>query len=495
MAGSTISSSFVGLSKLSKSGEDRGARVLSERLHHEFGVPVGILDPKRGEWITWAGIDLNTAGARPNPPEIREDVVSCSRACDPGQLWLTLPVPAESEERPRYAMALFSDASGRWAERALQTWGESVSRRLEAEAASHASGHPSRAADLVERLISRLRVSDAPERFQKRAATAVREALDVEVVAWIPGSSREPVLVAGSLSDVGPEDLRALIREHKSEAIRICNHAKDGAAVRRFVVAAADSQGESGWLLAANPRDNRPFSGEADLLSTVASLIATQRSNARIYGDLKELLFGVIRALTAAIDAKDRYTSGHSERVARIAVRIGQQLGMSPHEQGDLYLMGLLHDVGKIGVEDGVLKKPGKLTSDEYIQVQAHVRIGVHILSDLKKLQHLLPGVEFHHESYDGTGYPLGLKGDQIPLPARILAVADAFDAMSSTRPYRRRLDTRQIDEIFKKGAGVQWDERVVDALNACRPDLDRIRQKGLGESLYQVINETLGRK
>jgi HD-GYP domain-containing protein (c-di-GMP phosphodiesterase class II) len=259
---------------------------------------------------------------------------------------------------------------------------------------------------------------------------------------------------------------------------------------------AADSQGTTGWLVALNPLDGRPFTAaEVETLQPVASLIGTQQTNARLYADLKELLFGVIRALTSAIDAKDPYTSGHSERVARIAVRLAEELGMSANQRSDLYLMGLLHDVGKIGIDDSVLKKTGPLTPDEYRLIQSHVEIGVHILSDLKKLSHLLPGVLHHHESLDGSGYPAGLAGDQIPFEARILAVADSFDAMSSTRPYRRRLTSTQIDENLRKGAGVQWDARVVDALFACREDVDAIRQKGLGESLQVVVNETLGRR
>jgi len=156
--------------------------------------------------------------------------------------------------------------------------------------------------------------------------------------------------------------------------------------------------------------------------------------------------------------------------------------------------MGLLHDVGKIGVDDGVLKKPGKLTDDEFAQIQTHVRIGVHILSDLKKLHHLLPGVAYHHERIDGTGYPAGLRGEAIPLAARILAAADSFDAMSSSRPYRRGMSSPQIDAEFRKGAGRQWDSRVVEAMFACRRDLDHIREKGLGESLREAISDTLGR-
>jgi HD-GYP domain-containing protein (c-di-GMP phosphodiesterase class II) len=156
--------------------------------------------------------------------------------------------------------------------------------------------------------------------------------------------------------------------------------------------------------------------------------------------------------------------------------------------------MGLLHDVGKIGIDDMVLKKTGPLTPEEYRLIQSHVEIGVHILEDLKKLHHLLPGVAHHHEHFDGTGYPGGLAGEAIPMSARILAVADGFDAMSSTRPYRRRLTPMAIDEILRKGSGVQWDPRVIDALFACRADVEAIRQKGLGESLQRAVNDAVGR-
>jgi putative nucleotidyltransferase with HDIG domain len=206
------------------------------------------------------------------------------------------------------------------------------------------------------------------------------------------------------------------------------------------------------------------------------------------------LLFGIIRALTAAIDAKDPYTSGHSERVARIACRLAEEMGIQPPKRSDLYLAGLLHDIGKIGIDDELLNKPAPLTPQEYRQIQAHVEIGVTILKDLKKLHHILPGVRHHHENLDGSGYPDQLSGEEIPLEARILAVADAFDAMSSNRPYRKRLSFLKIDEIFREGRGIQWDPGVVDAMFACRGDVEMIRQKGLGESLFGAVELTLGR-
>jgi HD-GYP domain-containing protein (c-di-GMP phosphodiesterase class II) len=349
----------------------------------------------------------------------------------------------------------------------------------------------------VARLIRRLKISDPPVRFQQMATSALRNALGVQAVAWAPTHHGDQVVVCGEVGRMKPNGYRSLLPGPQPRGFVIENAPAlpPDREIGRTVAVAADSQGAIGWLIAVNPPSARELTEtDVELLRPVASLIATHQVNARVYGDLKELLFGVIRALTAAIDAKDPYTSGHSERVARIAVRLGEELGMSPNQRGDLYLMGLLHDVGKIGVDDAVLKKPGPLTPEEYRTIQQHVEIGVHILKDLRKLNHLLPGVRHHHESLDGKGYPDGLAGDTIPLEARLLAVADSFDAMSSTRPYRRRMTPSQIDEILRKGAGVQWDPRIVDALFRCRVDIEMIRQKGIGESLQLVVNETLGR-
>jgi HD-GYP domain-containing protein (c-di-GMP phosphodiesterase class II) len=306
------------------------------------------------------------------------------------------------------------------------------------------------------------------------------------------------VIISGSIPSVKMGSYRAFPAPAGRESVLVFNDEGTAGppfgspAVKRYASVAG---GSVGWIVALNPLDDRPINeSDVERLQYVASLIATQLANARIYADLKGLLFGVIRGLTAAIDAKDPYTSGHSERVARIAARLGEELRMSPARRSDLYLTGLLHDVGKIGVDDQVLKKNGPLTPEEFRQIQAHVEIGVTILKDLKKLNHILPGVKHHHESLDGTGYPDGLAGDDIPFEARILAVADAYDAMSSNRPYRKRLSLAQIDKILQEGRNTQWDPDVVDALFACRSDVEAIRQKGLGESLIGAVNVTLGR-
>ncbi len=212
----------------------------------------------------------------------------------------------------------------------------------------------------------------------------------------------------------------------------------------------------------------------------------------RRYQDLKELLVGLTRSLTAALDAKDSYTFGHSERVARVAMELGRELGLQADDLSDIYLAGLLHDVGKIGIRDSVLTKPGPLTREEFEHIKQHVTIGYNILSELHPIRNLLPGVLWHHERWDGQGYPHGLAGEAIPLLARILAVADAFDAMSTARPYREAMGPRRVEEVLTQGAGTQWDARVIEAFNNCRQKVHAIRQHGVGDSLCAAIDGAL---
>jgi HD-GYP domain-containing protein (c-di-GMP phosphodiesterase class II) len=155
-----------------------------------------------------------------------------------------------------------------------------------------------------------------------------------------------------------------------------------------------------------------------------------------------------------------------------VSVRLARELGLSEKEIETIHLSGLLHDVGKIGVEDHVLRKPGKLTPEEFEHIKTHSRIGYNILKDLKQLCRVVPAVLHHHEAWDGSGYPEGLAGEDIPYLARIVAVADAFDAMSSDRPYRRGMPDEKLDTVLREGAGVQWDARVVEAFFRARDDV-----------------------
>ena len=197
--------------------------------------------------------------------------------------------------------------------------------------------------------------------------------------------------------------------------------------------------------------------------------------NIDLYREHNDLLFSFVRSLVSTLDAKDPYTRGHSERVALIGRRLGAELGLPEEELKTIHLSGLLHDIGKIGVNESILRKNGPLNDDEFQQIQRHPMIGFNILSGLKNLRHVLPGVRSHHENVDGSGYPDQLAGDDIPLLARILAVADGYDAMGSDRPYRKGMPIEKIEAIFSRGSGRQWDSAVIDAYFRCRTDVLQI--------------------
>jgi len=181
----------------------------------------------------------------------------------------------------------------------------------------------------------------------------------------------------------------------------------------------------------------------------------------------RELFVGSIRMLAAAIDEKDPYTRGHSGRVAKYSTLIGRELGLNPGDLDTLRISALLHDVGKIGVEDRVLKKPGALTAEEFELMKQHTVKGANIMRPVSQLKNMLPGIELHHEHMDGRGYPYGLTAPQIPLMARIIGVADTLDAMTTNRPYQSAMDLDYALGKIKALAGSKFDTIVVNALEA----------------------------
>ncbi|MGB2898085.1 MAG: HD domain-containing phosphohydrolase [Candidatus Acidiferrum sp.] len=181
----------------------------------------------------------------------------------------------------------------------------------------------------------------------------------------------------------------------------------------------------------------------------------------------RELFIGSIRMLAAAIDEKDPYTRGHSGRVAKYSMLIGQELGLSAAELDKLRIAALLHDVGKIGVEDRVLKKPGSLTPEEFGLMKQHTVKGANIMRPVSQLKEMLPGIELHHEHMDGRGYPYGLQGQQIPLMARIIGVADTLDAMTTNRPYQSAMDLEYALDRIRALTGSKFDAVVVTALDS----------------------------
>lgn len=205
-------------------------------------------------------------------------------------------------------------------------------------------------------------------------------------------------------------------------------------------------------------------SPEMQFLDAVAEFIGTFHENAARFFEQRAMSIGTIEALTAAIDAKDPYTRGHSERVAALSKQIARAYGIDEAEAERIRTAGIVHDVGKIGVPERVLCKPGKLDDEEFALIKMHPEIGHRILKGVLLLEHTLPGVLHHHERFDGRGYPHGLAGEQIPLQARIIGIADTFDAMSSSRSYRPAMPREKVLAEIIRCAGSQFDPSLVEA-------------------------------
>ena len=180
--------------------------------------------------------------------------------------------------------------------------------------------------------------------------------------------------------------------------------------------------------------------------------------------ELEEFNKSIIGAFTNCIDGKDAYTNGHSYRVAQYTVMLGKKLGLDEDTLDKYYNIGLLHDIGKISIPDAILTKPGKLTPEEFDIIKSHAQRGYEILKDVKIQDDIADGAHYHHERFDGKGYPAGLSGKDIPQVARIIAVADAFDAMSSTRSYRKKLPLDFIVQEIERCSGTQFDPEVAEA-------------------------------
>ncbi|MBQ3029531.1 MAG: HD-GYP domain-containing protein, partial [Lachnospiraceae bacterium] len=173
--------------------------------------------------------------------------------------------------------------------------------------------------------------------------------------------------------------------------------------------------------------------------------------------------YQAMETLAHTIDAKDNYTSGHSTRVAKYAREIAKRMGKDEKTQNSIYFMGLLHDIGKIGIKDDIINKPGRLTEEEFFNIKRHSTIGYDILRDMSEVSDIEKSARWHHERYDGTGYPDGLKGEEIPEYARIICVADAYDAMTSKRSYRDSMPQAKVRDEITKGRGTQFDPRIAD--------------------------------
>jgi len=205
-------------------------------------------------------------------------------------------------------------------------------------------------------------------------------------------------------------------------------------------------------------------SRDLSLLTVLAKQAALAIENVKLYESMKKDQVSIIRALASTVDAKDHYTLGHSQKVSELSVSIAEELGLSEREIEVIQYAGLLHDIGKIAMPDQVIKKPTKLSPEEFELIKDHPVVGAKIIKEIEALAPMVPIVLHHHERFDGKGYPDGLKGEEIPIGARIVLVADAFDTMVSARAYRDMMPNELAISELRKNAGSQFDPMVVDA-------------------------------
>lgn len=216
--------------------------------------------------------------------------------------------------------------------------------------------------------------------------------------------------------------------------------------------------------------DERLAKAEAQLVSYARDLRTIYQAERRRREELENAYHATLQALSRALDLRDTETEEHSQRVTRLSLTIGRQLGLAGTDMAALELGALLHDVGKIGVPDAILRKPGPLSEEEWAVMRHHPQLGFAILSGIDFLAPCLPVVQYHHEKWNGSGYPDGLVGNAIPLAARIFAVADAYDAITSPRPYKTALPVEIAVERIKDGAGTHFDPDVVEAFLSAPP-------------------------
>ncbi|HSM75212.1 MAG TPA: HD domain-containing phosphohydrolase [Desulfobacterales bacterium] len=286
-----------------------------------------------------------------------------------------------------------------------------------------------------------------------------------------PGPGSRPENSAGRVPAAAAEEaaIETLILESVADEVPLLvaeNRGARGLAedIRSFVAVPLKIREKVFGVLTAMVRSAGPRFNEKDLyyLSFMTQNAAYAVENLALYENIYENLFSTLFAFVKAIEARDQYTQQHSNRVTGIAIAIGKQMGCTTEEIGILNLAGQLHDIGKIGIPDDILLKPGRLTPEEFETIKGHSLIGASIVGQLGLWDREQRIIRSHHERFDGTGYPDGLVGEQIPLLARILSIADVYDAMASDRTYRRRMAESRILEIIQESAGSQFDPAIV---------------------------------
>jgi putative nucleotidyltransferase with HDIG domain len=260
----------------------------------------------------------------------------------------------------------------------------------------------------------------------------------------------------------------------KGEPVTICDVGTDGQRtfpypVRSILCVPLVTDGKGiGMLVASDKLSGQEFwSQDIKIISVFALEVAASIKKAQLYEEISGMFIHTVEALASAIDAKDPYTYGHSNRVAKFSTSICEEMGMSKKEMRDVELAAILHDIGKIGTPESILQKPGRLTPDEMERIHEHPDKGAHILSNIMGFRDVVKWIRHHHEWYDGQGYPDRIAAEDIPLQARIITIADTFDAMTSDRPYRKGMPAGEAIRLMEENTGSQFDPEVLRAFRA----------------------------
>lgn len=280
----------------------------------------------------------------------------------------------------------------------------------------------------------------------------------------------------GTLASIGFDELQEFLvdavyqfsrRTAETEEPTVENEAEklpDGSGLVNLAALPFAAKGEMrGVLLLANKRSGPFTDSECEILMAIGQHAGLAMENARLHHQLGEAYIATVAVLADAIEAKDAYTRGHCEDVSRVAVEVGRRLGLEGTALDEVRYAALLHDVGKIGIPDGILLKPGRLMSEEFSIIKKHAAIGRDLVGRVPALSHLGDVILHHHERFDGSGYPDGLQGESIPLVSRIIGIVDAFNAMTTPRPYREPVGTVEAFEEMRRCAGSHFDPHIVD--------------------------------
>ena len=363
----------------------------------------------------------------------------------------------------------------------LDDWGDICRDRIEMEELTDRSDMIRGQLSLMFQISESMSVTKEPQRFLKDFCTKLHDVMDLEVAAALVAEPSmklcgDIVIHAGS-EDISPSQIRLVT------AVEVANKMGPGQRyianndlidekqtsiwnpeIRNLAAASLNIKGECvGYVVGLNKKARDFDLSDQDMFLTVANQASQFLENHSIYAELNELLDGTLHSLTESIDAKDPYTCGHSRRVAEMSRMIAIGYGMTEAKAHYVYLAGLLHDVGKIGVPESILLKKGRLTDEEFDAIRQHPVISSRILRRIRNLVPVMDGVLSHHERIDGRGYPHGLSGELVPLSARIVGLADSWDAMTSDREYRRALSIDHAVQELKDCAGQQFDPDLVD--------------------------------